>query len=160
MMPAVEQRHQPAEPRKRRETAMTSEKNTQIFRRVVEEGFNKGNLDALDALFAPDFQEHQPGMVPPNLEGVKGAITYLRSVFPDLTLTIEDSIANSDTVWARITARGTQRGAFMGQPPSERTFAITVIDIARFADGKMIEHWGVPDRFDQMEQLGVLRARP
>ena len=83
---------------------MTPEENKQVFRRVIEEGFNQGNLDSLDALFASDFREHQHGMVPPNLEGVKGAITYLRSIFPDLTLTIEDSIADGDTVWARITS--------------------------------------------------------
>ena len=133
----------------------TLERNTEVFRRVIEEGFNKGNLDALDALFAPNFQEHQPGMVPPDLEGVKGAITYLRSVFPDLKLTIEDSVVQGDMVWARITARGTQRGPLMGRPPSGKTFAITVIDIARIVDGKMVEHWGVADRFHQMEQLGV-----
>lgn len=139
---------------------MTPEEHTEVFRRVIEEGFNKGNLDALDALFAPDFQEHQHGIAPPNLEGLKGAIAYLRSAFPDLTLTIEDSIADADTVWARITGRGTQRGAFMGQPPSGRTFAITVIDIARFAGGKMIAHWGVPDQFHLMEQLGALPRLP
>jgi predicted ester cyclase len=139
---------------------MTPEENAEVFRCVVEEGFNKGNLDALDPLFAPDFREHQHGMVPPNLEGLKGAITYLRSVFPDLKLTIEDSIAEGDKVWARITARGTQRGALMGRPPSGQTFAITVIDIARFADGRMVEHWGVADRFHQMEQLGVLPGPP
>src|SRR6476619_7298422 len=98
----------------------TAEANKEVLRRVVEEGFNKGNLDALDPLFAPDFQEHQHGMVPPNLEGVKGAITYLRSVFPDLRLTIEDSSAEGDKVWVRITAQGTQRGALMGKPPSGR----------------------------------------
>jgi predicted ester cyclase len=135
---------------------MTPQENTEIFRRMVEEGFNKGNLDALDALFVPNFQEHQHGMVPPNLEGVKGAITYLRSVFPDLTLTIEDSIADGDTVWARLTGRGTDSKGFMGRPPSGRSFAITVIDVCRFENGKMVEHWGVPDRFHQMEQLGVL----
>ena len=139
---------------------MTPQENTEIFRRAVEEGFNKGNLDALDALFAPDFQEHQYGMVPPNLEGVKGAITYLRSVFPDLTLTIEDSIADGDTVWARLTGRGTDSKGFMGRLPTGRSFAITVMDVCRFENGKMIEHWGVPDRFHQMEQLGVLPHRP
>lgn len=135
---------------------MTPEEHTEVFRRVIEEGFNKGNLDALDALFAPDFREHQHGMVPPNLEGVKGAITYLRSVFPDLTLTIEDSVADGDTVWARITGRGTDSKGFMGRPPTGRSFAITVMDVCRFEHGKMIEHWGVPDRFHQMEQLGAL----
>jgi predicted ester cyclase len=139
---------------------MTSQENTEIFRRVIEEGFNKGNLDALDALFAPDFHEHQHGMVPPNLEGFKGAITYLRSVFPDLTLTIEDSIADGDTVWARLTGRGTDSKGLMGRPPTGRSFAITVMDVCRFENGKMIEHWGVPDRFHQMEQLGVLPHRP
>ena len=135
---------------------MTPEEHTEVYRRVIEEGFNKGNLDALDALFAPDFREHQHGMVPPNLEGVKGAITYLRSVFPDLTLTIEDSVADGDTVWARITGRGTDSKGFMGRPPTGRSFAITVMDVCRFEHGKMIEHWGVPDRFHQMEQLGAL----
>lgn len=137
---------------------MTTEQNLDVFRRVVEDGFSRGDLDALDPLFAPDFQEHQPGMVPPDLRGVKGAIAYLRSVFPDLTLTIEDSVAVGDMVWARITARGTHRGSIMGRPPTGRTFAITVIDIARFRDGKMVEHWGVADRFHQMEQLGLLPA--
>jgi predicted ester cyclase len=135
---------------------MTTTNSLDVFRGVIEEGFNRGNLDALDALFAPDFQEHQSGMIPPNLEGVKGAITYLRSVFPDLKLTIEDSVVQGDMVWARITARGTQRGPLMGRPPTGRTFAITVIDIARIVDGKMMEHWGVADRFHQMEQLGLL----
>ena len=135
----------------------TPEANTEVLRRVIEEGFNKGNLDALDALFAPDFQEHQHGMVPPNLQGVKGAISYLRSVFPDLTLKVEDSIAQGEMVWLRITARGTQRGPLMGRPPSGKPFAITVIDIARIVDGKMVEHWGVADRFHQMEQLGVIQ---
>ena len=75
---------------------MTAETNCRQAYSAVssKKAFSKGNLDALDPLFAPNFQEHQPGMVPPNLEGVKGAIAYLRSVFPDLTLTIEDSVAS------------------------------------------------------------------
>ena len=139
---------------------MTPEEHTEVFRRVIEEGFNKGNLDALDALFAPDFQEHQPGIVPPNLEGVKGAISYLRSGFPDLTLTIEDSTADGDTVWVRMTGRGTDSKGFMGRPPTGRSFAITVMDGCRFEHGKIVEHWGVPDRFHQMAQLGLLPRPP
>ena len=32
---------------------------------------------------------------------------------------------------------------------------ITVIDIMRFRDGKLVEHWGVADRLAMMEQLGM-----
>lgn len=140
--------------------ANTAEINLAAMRAVIEEGFNKGNLEALDPLFAPNHQEHQHGFVPPNLEGVKGAIAYLRSVFPDLRLTIEDSVAVGDKVWMRITARGTHQGMLMGRPPTGKSFAITVIDIARFVDGKMVEHWGVADRFHQMEQLGLIPQQP
>ena len=36
---------------------------------------------------------------------------------------------------------------------------IDVIDIVRMSDGRIVEHWGVPDRFSQAEQLGLLSPR-
>ena len=35
-----------------------------------------------------------------------------------------------------------------------------VMDICRFADGKLVEHWGVPDRFALLHQLGALPPPP
>jgi predicted ester cyclase len=135
---------------------MSEKENEQVFRRLIEDGFNKGNLFALDELFALNFMEHQDGFVPPNVEGVKGAIVSLRTPFPDLKLTIEEIIASGDKTWARITARGTHQGPFMGRPPTGKSFAITVIDICRFENGKIVEHWGVADRLCLMGQLGLL----
>ena len=135
---------------------MSEEQNKEIFRRLIEEGFNKGNLAALDELFARNFVEHQDGFVPPNVEGVKGAIVSLRTPFPDLKLTIEEIIASGDKTWARITARGTHQAPFMGRPPTSTSFAITVIDICRFENGQIAEHWGVADRLSLMGQLGLL----
>jgi predicted ester cyclase len=65
-----------------------------------------------------------------------------------------------DKVSARITARGTHRGQFMGLPPTGKPFAITVVDICRFENGKIIEHWGVPDRFHLIAQLYALPRPP
>jgi predicted ester cyclase len=135
---------------------MSEEQNKQVFRRLIEEGFSKGNLEVLNDVFAPNFVEHQDGFVPPNAEGVKGAIVSLRTAAPDLNLTIEEIMASGEKTWARITARGTHRGPFMGQPATERTFAITVIDICRFENGQVVEHWGVADRLSMMAQLGLL----
>ena len=135
---------------------MSAEQNKAIFRRLIEEGFNKGNLSALDGLFDAGFQEHQEGMVPPNLEGLKGAIRSLRTFFPDLKLTIEEIIAIEDRTWARLTARGTHKGQFMHMPPTGKTITITVIDICRFENGKIVEHWGVADRLAMMQQIGAI----
>jgi predicted ester cyclase len=137
-----------------------SEENKRVFRCMIEEGFNKGNLAALDELFSPEFIEHQDGFVPPNIEGVKGAIVSLRTPFPDLKLTIEEIIASGDKTWARITARGTHQAPFMGRPPTAKSFAITVIDICRFEASQIAEHWGVADRLGLMGQLGLLLPPP
>ena len=104
------------------------EENEQVFRRMIDEGFNKGNLAVLDELFAPNFIEHQDGFVPPDITGLKNAIVGLRTPYPDLKLTIEELIASGDKTWARIIARGTHQAPFMGRPPTGRSFTITVID--------------------------------
>lgn len=135
------------------------QKNEATFRKVIEEGFNKGNLAALDDLFHPDgIKEHQFGM-PPTVEGVKDAIRGLRSAFPDFKMSIEDVVFdNEKKLWIRMRARGTHGGQFLGFPPTNRTFEIGVIDICRFENGKIAEHWGIPDRFHLMYQLGLIPA--
>ena len=138
---------------------MSAEQNIAIFRRVIEEGFNKGNMDVLDDCFAPTYLEHQFDL-PPTLEEFKGSIRYLRHTFGDFSLTIEDMVADGDKVWARMTGRGTHSTEFMGRPPTGKSFAITVVDICRFENGKIVEHWGVPDRFHMMAQLDLLPRPP
>jgi predicted SnoaL-like aldol condensation-catalyzing enzyme len=131
------------------------ERNAELFRRLLVEGFGRGNVGVVDEVIAPDYREHQPGFAP-GPEGIKGAIRYLHSAFPDLSMTVEDIVIDGDKIWGRMRAHGTNLGPIMGQAATGKPMEITVIDICRFADGKMVEHWGVPDRFAQMEQLGLL----
>ncbi len=135
-------------------------KNEAVFRRLIEEGYNKGHLDVLSEIFAADFVEHQAGILPPNADGVRGSIAFLRAAFPDLTLTVVDSAVLDDKTWARIVGRGTHTGPFMGMPPSGKSFEITVIDVCRYKDARIIEHWGVADQFSLMRQIGALPMPP
>jgi predicted ester cyclase len=135
-------------------------KNEAVFRKLIEEGYSKGHLDVLTETFAADFVEHQAGIVPPTVDGVRGSIAFLRAAFPDLTLTIEDSTALDDKTWARMVGRGTHLGPFMGMPPTGKSFEITVIDVCRYKNGKIIEHWGVADQFSLMRQIGALPTPP
>jgi predicted ester cyclase len=135
-------------------------KNEAVFQRLIEEGYNKGRLDVLNEIFAADFVEHQAGIVPPTADGVKGSIAFLRAAFPDLTLSVEDSIASGDKTWARMIGRGTHQGPFMGAPPTGKSFQITVIDVCRFKNGRIVEHWGVADQLSLMRQIGALVRPP
>lgn len=133
---------------------MSVKQNHQVFRQIIDEAFNQGNYSVLYDCVHPDFIEHQFGLHP-TIEGMKGDIQFLRKSFPDFTLTIEDLVEDGDKVWARMTARGTNLGGFMG-PPNGKSFAVAVFDTGRFASGKLVEHWGSPDRFALLTQLGLL----
>ena len=87
---------------------MSIEQNQAAFRQVIAEAWNKGNYDVLPDHFNPDFIEHQFGLQA-TIEGMRGDIQYLRTAFPDFSLTIEDMVADGDKIWVRMTARGTNR---------------------------------------------------
>jgi predicted ester cyclase len=130
------------------------------FTRLIDEAFNAGDLTVLDELVSPDFVEHQfetprhPGRaVGP--AGVARVVSELRAGADDFHLAIEDASVTGDTVWARLRGTGTDTGGQLGKPPTGRAFAITVIDVARFREGRMVEHWGVPDRLGLLLQLGL-----
>lgn len=136
---------------------MSTKQNQTAFKHVITEAFNKGNYDVLSEYFHPNFIEHQFGLHP-TIEGFKKDIQFLRTAFPDLTLTIEDMVADGDKVWARMTARGTNLGGFMG-PPNGKQFIATIFDMCRFEGGRVVEHWGSPDRFAILIQLGLLPSK-
>jgi predicted ester cyclase len=133
---------------------MSIEQNQASFRQIINEAFNKGNYSVLHDHVRPDFIEHQFGLHP-TIEGMQGDIQFLRTTFPDFNLTIEDMVADEDKLWVRMTARGTNLGGFMG-PPNGKSFEVAVFDTCRFSEGKMVEHWGSPDRFALLTQLDLL----
>jgi predicted ester cyclase len=128
-----------------------------IYRRLIEEGFNRGNLAVVDELVAPGAREHQRGSKD-GIEGTKGTIRYLRSAFPDFKITIDEVVVSGDKVWARQKGGGTNLGSFAGHPPTGIKAFIDVIDVVRIEDGKIVEHWGVPDQLGMMLHLGHVTA--
>jgi predicted ester cyclase len=128
-----------------------------LVRRLIEEGFNEGNLDVADELISPEMVEHQnfgPGHAP-GAEGVKSVIASLRRAFSDFHLAIDDLAVDRDTVWLRMTGTGTNDGPFMGHPPTGRAMRTDVFDALRVDGDRIVEHWGVPDRLGTLFQLGL-----
>jgi predicted ester cyclase len=126
-----------------------------VARRLIEECFSQGRLALVDELVAPGMKEHQargPGH-PGGPAGVKAVIAVLRAGFADFRLTIEDLAVAGDTVWTRNRATGIHRGQFMGLQPTGRPISIVVFDVMRVQDGRIVEHWGLPDHMTMMAQL-------
>jgi steroid delta-isomerase-like uncharacterized protein len=134
--------------------------NKALFKRF-HDAANTGDFDFLartiDELVAPDAVIRTP--LPIDATGaelLKQVWAMLLRVYPDLHLTVEDVIAEGDKVVARNTVTGTHRGEFMGVAPTGRSVTYNEIFIFRFADGRVVETWGVVDVYAQMKQIGVV----
>ena len=139
---------------------MSIEENKSLVLKMVDELFVKGNSSKVDELLSPNFIEHEqlPPGIPTGREGLKQLITILHSAFPDFNAKVEDIIAADDKVVIRMTWQGTQKGEFIGMPPSNKSMTINVFDILRVMDGKVVEHWGLFDSMSMMQQLGAIPA--
>ncbi|MCA1713494.1 MAG: ester cyclase [Actinobacteria bacterium] len=119
---------------------------------------SRGELSVFDATASPDFVDHDfPPGVPPGPERVKQWFGMALQAFPDMKMVVEDDAEAGDKVWARVRMTGTHQGEFMGMPPTGKSFDVQVIDILRFdEDGKVVEHWGVSQDLQMLQQLGII----
>ena len=126
-----------------------------LFRTIIDRGFNRGDVSVADEICAPDLIEHQY-LTPPNLRGpeiLKFQISAARAEVRGLHLEIEDYVDAGPKIWARMRGTGFD-------PRSGRNITMQVFDVCRFEDGKLVEHWGVPDRFALLHQAGAVPPRP
>jgi steroid delta-isomerase-like uncharacterized protein len=136
-----------------------SQSNAQVSRRFTEL-FSTDDPTVADGVFAPDVVFH--GAVPEGdlcgVDAVKAFVAAYRAAFPDAVSTVEDQVADGDTVATRWRARGTHAGPLGELPATGRTFDVRGITIERFAAGRIVEIWVARDELGLMRQLGALRA--
>ena len=148
---------------------MSAEANKAIARRLFEEAFNNGNLGVVDEIFAPDVTgQASDGMPIRGSQRRKATIMEDRTIFPDLHFTVEEQVAEGDTVLTRWVARGTHQGQasqphgmgrvdlLRGMPPTQKQVSFAGMDIHRIQEGKIVETWRCWDRLGLLQQLGAV----
>ncbi|MFP9192505.1 ester cyclase [Natronosalvus vescus] len=134
-----------------------AEGNKHIARRYPEEVATDRNIDLIDELSTDHFVEHGPfGQETHGPEADKEQMRAFLDAFPDFEATVEDIIAEGDTVAMRVTLRGTHEGEFMGIEATGNSFEIQNMVFTRIEDEKIAERWVQPDSFGLMQQLGVV----
>ena len=135
---------------------MTLEQNKDVARRFIDEVFVKGDVEAVDELATEDFTPHSWASVEPGIENLRHAVKRVSAGLSDVSMTIEDVIAEDDRVAVRLAAHAVHDGDFMGLPASGRDYTISETHIFRIRDGKVSEHWRDADMLDLMRQLGAM----
>jgi predicted ester cyclase len=138
---------------------MSAADGATIAHRYFEEVWNRGHVDVLDELLAPDYVNHTPsaGNPAPGPNGLKPIVLAIRRAFPDLHFTIEDVVVTQDAIAIRTTMTGTHEGELFGIAPTHRAVRVMQIQIERLRKGRIVDHWRVTDDLTLMRQLGVVR---
>jgi predicted SnoaL-like aldol condensation-catalyzing enzyme len=94
--------------------------------------FNSRDLDAAEAKFASGFYSHPLGTT--GREHIRRAWAAMLERFPDLRITLDRALVSGDraAIWATI------------HPGPDQPTA-NLVEIMRFADGRIAELWGLSD---------------
>ena len=120
---------------------MSIEANKAIIRTLYEKAFNEGQLAVVDELFSSQFIDHSTPEQETGSAGVKAYVEQVRRGFPDIHITIEDMVAEHESIAVRTTWRGTHLGAYEGIEATGRHVERTMMQIFRVRDGKISEEW-------------------
>jgi steroid delta-isomerase-like uncharacterized protein len=135
-----------------------SDANKAVVQEFIERVWNHGDLAAAEDLVAAEYGialYNQAWLAGP--QAVRRNVSHFRRAFPDLTITIEELIAEGDRVVALMTLRGTHLGTFRDQyPATGRVVEYREVGIWRVAEGQLRAATFVADAFGLRKQLGVI----
>jgi len=137
------------------------EANIAVARRLASDVFSKGDMKSFDEIFADAYVNHNipvPG-VPGTKAGFRELVLATRKAFPDVSVKVQDVVADGDFVVFHDSVTATSRGEFFGVPPNGKRLDWTEIHFLRLANGKIIEHWTNFDQVRILQQLGVIPSQ-
>jgi predicted ester cyclase len=91
----------------------------------------------------------------PGLSETRHHLPHLRAAFPDMHHTIETELSEGEFIACVMTVQATHQGPFMGIAPTGREVRFMLLWIERIIDGKVIQHWALPDFLSLFGQIGV-----
>ena len=130
--------------------------NKKTVTSFIDRLFSQGDVTAVDDYLSDDFVNDDPPFgASADREGMRLAGAKFRAAFPDWHSEVHLLIGEDHLVAEVFTARGTHRGAMMGEAPSGREVTLRGINVFRVHDGRISERWGRLDDLGFLKHLGL-----
>lgn len=122
----------------------TAKKNIAI-NDSISKAFETGDFSKMGDYIAADAVDHggENGDVK-GLDNIVAEFKRYRAMMPDMKSSNSLSLANDEYVFTRATVTGTMNG---------KQTTMTSVDVARFKDGKAVEHWVYMDPKEMMAMM-------
>jgi predicted ester cyclase len=134
---------------------MTNEDMKSLVGRFYREVVSGGDLERAEEFIGSDYVDHNAEEAGRGPQVFAAHMQAIRHTFPDLTLEIQDILAEGDKVVTRVFGQGTHRGEWMGIVPTGAVVRLKGINIDRISGGRIVEHWGEADTVGMLVQMGV-----
>ncbi len=131
------------------------ERNKRLVLNMDDELWNKGNLDRMNEFISPDFVRHflPGGSELRGIDSLRAHVKKHREAFPDWQEEIRHIVAEGDFVVIHFVSTGTNKGSWLGNPPTGKRIQINEMSILRIENSKIAEQWLLPDIFSLQQQL-------
>jgi steroid delta-isomerase-like uncharacterized protein len=153
---ACQNKAEKTELEKYRTQAKVEEQNKEIVKRFFE-AWNKEDMGAMKELLAPEYVYYLPSnsATPRSREEVIDGTKLFYKGFPDVSWSIEESMATGNKVISRWIMRGTHQEEFEGFPATGNKIETSGILITRIENGQIIENREDWDMLGLFMQLGM-----
>ena len=94
------------------------------------------------------------------LENIKNYLENFFNAFPDLNITVDETIAVGNKLVQRWTLTGTNTGYMADMPPTGKNVGVSGVSIIHMVNGKAVEIWDFYNALDMYQQLGFTLIPP
>lgn len=133
----------------------TTESNKRVVLRLYTQALNQGRFEeVVDEVVGTEAVTHDgaaPGVR--GLAATKRTMRALHAAFTDMNFTVDDIIAEDDTVAVRWHMSGTHTGAFAGQPASGKRLTQQGTVFYRLEGALVTDVWPLIDRLGLLQQI-------
>ncbi len=156
----------PAEERKPRISCEGNEQNLATYLQIHNVLFTQRDASRVAEFYAPSVISHNR-----DAGGSDGAsrVTHAqlaamwtgsKALVPERKLVDDLILCSGDYVIVRTVVHSRDANGIAGNPPTQKPYAITAIDIYRFENGKVVERWGNADLVSLFRQIGYTLTPP
>jgi predicted ester cyclase len=127
-------------------------------RELIESFYDAGGPVAdtatLERVFHPDYVSHtSPPETPHGVATALDLRGFLQASFSDIEYRLVRAVVEGDYAAAYTQVSAVHTGDTFGFPATNRPFSVEQMHLMRFADGQIVEHWGVRDDAGMMRQI-------
>jgi predicted SnoaL-like aldol condensation-catalyzing enzyme len=118
---------------------------------AISKAFQTGNEAAIDSFIADDFVDHSDRGDVKGKDSLKSMIRFIHANLKDMKTEKMHELADDDYVFSWMRWTGTANGV-AGMPNGP--YDMHAVEMSKFKDGKIVEHWTYMDPMEMMKMMG------